>query len=72
MSSKDKPLNSAAIHAALSRVHLIERTSANPNGLTRVKAVETVLRQGTGLSHREVDILLNALHVSRYEITVQF
>jgi hypothetical protein len=65
-------INKNAIHAALTLVHKTERTSEKPNGLPRARAVDEVLRTGPVLTHTEVDILLNALHVSRTELSVQW
>lgn len=65
-------LNKATIHSALSIIHTLERTSRNPQGMTRVEAVEHVLRHGPTLTHTELDILLRAIHVDRTELHLQW
>lgn len=65
-------LNKAAITAALTLVHKLEKTSSNPNGMKRAAAVDEMLRTGPKLEHAELEILLNALHVRREELTVQW
>jgi hypothetical protein len=61
-------INAQAIKTALALVHKEERTSRNPNGMTRLQAVEHALRTGPRLTHLETDILLGALHVDRTEL----
>lgn len=62
------------IKAALNAVHALEASqSLNPAGMGRVQAIEHVIKSGLyKLTHQEVDVLLNSLHVSRLELTVQF
>ncbi len=62
-------MDASTIKAALTIVHLKERSSSNPHGMTRVQAVEDVLRTGPKLTAQEIDVLLRALHVSRSEVS---
>ena len=66
-------LDAEKIKHALNEIHKVERSSTNPSGVTRVAAIENLLR-GTKhkLTHAEVDVLLRALHVSRIELSVQW
>ncbi len=65
-------MNAEQVKAALHMVHLTEKSSSNPQGLTRVKAVEHVISNGPKLTIAETDVLLRSLNVSRTELLVQF
>jgi len=52
---------------------VLERVQAKEaQGLARPQAIDEVLREGTGLTHDEVDALLEALETKRIELTVQW
>ncbi len=65
-------MNAEHIKAALTMVHLTEKSSSNPQGMTRVKAVEHVISNGPKLTIAETDVLRRSRNVSRTELIVQF
>lgn len=57
------------IKRALAIVHGLERSSTNPDGCTRVQAIEDVLNFGPErLTAGELQVLCDALHVNRAEV----
>jgi hypothetical protein len=65
-------MNANNIKAALTLVHQNERCSERPDAMTRVQAVEHMIKTGPKLEHAELDILLDTLHVKRSELSVQW
>lgn len=59
------------IKQALSAVHLSEKSSSNIGGLPRARAAEDAIRAHR-LTLAETGALLNALHVKRTEVNVQW
>ncbi len=59
------------IKHALRAVHLSEKSSSNIDGLPRARATEDAIRAHR-LTLAETGVLLNALHVKRTEVNVQW
>lgn len=61
-------MNANLIKQALLRVHMLERCSTRPQGLSRVDAYKAVIT-GSGMTSDECAVLRRALHIADDEVT---